>query len=203
MEKLTREAAVKLNGTAVTEEHLLLHAANVAACMGAMAEHFQEDREHWEAVGYLHDYDYERYPDEHLKHTEGPLRTAGVPEEDIRAILSHGYGSCTDVEPVTAMEKSLFTVDELSGIIQAAARMRPNGIEDMEVKSFMKKWKDKKFAAKCDRPLILRGCEMLGLDIRDVSEICIRGMKQHAAELCLTAEALAAGREQASADGQQ
>ena len=194
MDRLTREAAAAINGTAVTQEHLLLHAANVAACMGAMAEHFGADREHWEAVGYLHDYDYEKYPEEHLKHTEEPLREAGVPEEDIRAILSHGYGSCTDVEPVTDMEKALFTVDELSGIIQAAARMRPNGIEDMEVKSFMKKWKDRKFAAGCDRPRIQQGCEMLGMEIRDVAEICIRGMKEHAGELCLTAEALAAGR---------
>ncbi|MBR6950488.1 MAG: HDIG domain-containing protein [Oscillospiraceae bacterium] len=195
MEKLTIREAVSINAGAVTQEHLLLHAANVAACMGAMAEHFGADKDHWAAVGYLHDYDYERYPDEHLKHTAEPLREAGVPEEDIRAILSHGYGSCTDVEPVTDMEKSLFTVDELSGIIQAAARMRPNGIEDMEVKSFMKKWKDRKFAAGCDRSLILQGCEMLGMDVREVAGICIRGMKEHAAELCLTAEALAAGRE--------
>ena len=187
MEKLTIEEARRINAQAVTEEHLLLHAANVAACMGAMAEHFGGDREHWEAVGYLHDYDYQQYPDEHLKHTEEPLRDAGVPEGDIRAILSHGYTVCTDVAPETDLEKSLFTVDELSGIIQPAARMRPNGIEDIELKSFMKKWKDKKFAAKCDRPLILKGCEMLGMDIREVSEICIRGMQEHAAELHLTA----------------
>lgn len=185
MEKLTIEEAKRLNDTMVTEEHLKLHAANVAACMGAMAEHFGQDPEHWKAVGYLHDYDYEKYPEEHLAHTQEPLREAGVPEEDIRAILSHGYTICTDVEPVTEMEKSLFTVDELSGIIQAAARMRPHGITDLELKSFMKKWKDKRFAAKCNRPLILQGCEMLGMDIRDVSEICIRGMKEHAEELGL------------------
>lgn len=185
MEKLTIEEAKRLNDTMVTEEHLKLHAANVAACMGAMAEHFGEDKEHWEAVGYLHDYDYEKYPEEHLQHTEEPLRAAGVPEEDIRAILSHGYTIANDVEPKTNMEKSLFTVDELSGIIQAAARMRPHGITDMEVKSFMKKWKDKKFAAKCNRPLILKGCEMLDMDIREVSEICIQGMKEHAEELGL------------------
>ena len=185
MEKLTIEEAKRLNDTMVTEEHLKLHAANVAACMGAMAEHFGEDKAHWEAVGYLHDYDYEKYPNEHLAHTEQPLREAGVPEEDIRAILSHGYGICTDVEPLTNMEKSLFTVDELSGIIQAAARMRPHGITDLELKSFMKKWKDKRFAAKCNRPLILQGCEMLGMDIKDVAEISIQGMKEHADELGL------------------
>ncbi len=185
MDALTIKEAKRLNDTMVTEEHLILHAANVAACMGAMAEHFGADKEHWEAVGYLHDYDYEKYPEEHLAHTEAPLREAGVPEDDIRAILSHGYGICSDVEPITEMEKSLFTVDELSGIIQAAARMRPNGITDMAVKSFMKKWKDKRFAAGCDRDLILRGCEMLNMDIRDVAEICIRGMQEHADELGL------------------
>jgi len=185
MEKLTLEKAKEINATMVTEEHLILHAANVSAAMGAMAEHFGADKEHWEAVGWLHDYDYEKYPDEHLAHTEEPLRELGVPEEDIRAILSHGYGICTDVEPVTDLEKSLFTVDELTGIVQAAARMRPNGIVDMEVKSFMKKWKDKRFAAKCDRGLILKGCEMLGMDIKDVSAIVIAGMKEHAEELQL------------------
>ncbi len=186
MEKLTLEKAKEINGTMVTEEHLILHAANVSAAMGAMADHFGADREHWQAVGYLHDYDYEKYPEEHLQHTEEPLREAGVPEEDIRAILSHGYGECTEVEPLTEMEKSLFTVDELSGIVQAAARMRPNGITDMELKSFMKKWKDKKFAAGCNRDLILKGCDMLGMDIREVAEITIRGMKEHAEELQLT-----------------
>ena len=154
-----------------------------------MAEHFGEDKEHWEAVGWLHDYDYEKYPDEHLAHTEEPLRELGVPEEDIRAILSHGYSICTDVEPISNMEKSLFTVDELTGIVQAAARMRPNGITDMEVKSFMKKWKDKRFAAKCNRPLILKGCEMLGMEIRDVAAIVIDGMKAHAEELQLDGKA--------------
>ena len=110
-------------------------------------------------------------------------------EEDIRAILSHGYSICTDVEPISNMEKSLFTVDELTGIVQAAARMRPNGITDMEVKSFMKKWKDKRFAAKCNRPLILKGCEMLGMEIRDVAAIVIDGMKAHAEELQLDGKA--------------
>lgn len=185
MERLTIEEARRLNDTMVTEEHLKLHAANVAACMGAMADHFGEEKEHWEAVGYLHDYDYEKYPGEHLAHTEEALLQAGVPQADVRAILSHGYGICTQVEPLTNMEKSLFTVDELSGIIQAAARMRPHGIQDMEVKSFMKKWKDKRFAAKCDRSLILRGCEMLGMDIKELSGICIEGMKAHAEELQL------------------
>ena len=192
MEKLTLETAREINGTLVTQEHLLLHAANVSAAMGAMARHFGEDEEHWQAVGWLHDYDYEKYPQEHLKHTQEPLRALGVPEEDIRAILSHGWGICTDVEPVSLMEKSLYTVDELTGIVQAAARMRPTGIEGMEIKSFMKKWKDRKFAAGCDRELILKGCALLGMDIRDVAQIVIGGMQAHAEELKLTGAALQA-----------
>ena len=189
MDRLTLEKAKEINATTVHEEHLLLHAANVSAAMEAMAKHFGEDPEHWAAVGWLHDYDYEAWPEEHLAHTEEPLRDLGVPEEDIRAILSHGYGICSDVEPLTPMEKSLFTVDELTGIVQAAARMRPAGITDMEVKSFMKKWKDKKFAAGCNRELILQGCEMLEMDLRDVAEIVIEGMKAHAAELKLAGSA--------------
>jgi predicted hydrolase (HD superfamily) len=182
---LTLERAKELNGTMITEDHLILHALNVCYAMGAMARHFGEDEEHWQAIGILHDYDYEKYPEEHLQHTAEPLREAGLTEEEIRAILSHGYGICSDVEPITNMEKSLFTVDELTGIIQACARMRPNGIQDLEVKSFMKKFKDKRFAAKCDRELILKGCAMLNMEVRDVAEICIEGMKAHAEELGL------------------
>ena len=103
----------------------------------------------------------------------------------MRAILSHGYGHRNEVEPKSKMEKSLYTVDELSGIIQAAARMRPNGIGDMDIKSFMKKFKSKGFAAKCNREIILKGCEMLGMDIKEVAEIAIAGMKEHAEELQL------------------
>ena len=182
---LTLERAKELNDTMVTEPHLKVHALSVSAAMRAMARHFDEDAEHWAAVGYLHDYDYEKYPEEHLQHTAEPLRAAGVDEDEIRAILSHGYGICTDVEPVTLMEKSLYTVDELTGIIGACARMRPNGIEDLEVSSFMKKFKDKKFAAKCNRELIKSGCAMLGMNVKDVAALCIEGMKPYAKELGL------------------
>ena len=182
---LTLERATELNNTMVTEDHLILHAKNVCYAMGAMAEHFGEDVEHWQAVGMLHDYDYEKYPEEHLQHTQQPLREAGIDEEDIRAILSHGYEICTDVKPETNLEKSLFTVDELTGIVQACARMRPHGITDLEVKSFMKKFKDKRFAARCDRNTILKGCEMLGMDVKEVAGIVIEGMREHAVELGL------------------
>ena len=182
---LTMERARELNDAMVTEDHLRLHALNVSYAMGAMARHFGEDAAHWEAIGYLHDFDYEKHPDEHLQHTKEPLLAAGVSEEEVRAILSHGYGIVNDVKPETDLEKSLFTVDELTGIIQACARMRPHGITDLEVKSFMKKFKDKHFAAKCNREVILQGCEMLGMELRDVASICIEGMKEHAAELDL------------------
>ena len=182
---LTLEQAKEINKDHVTEESLVIHSLNVSYAMGAMAEHYGADREYWEAIGYLHDYDYQEFPEEHLQHTREPLLAAGVSEEDVRAILSHGYQICTDVEPVTDMEKSLYTVDELTGIIQACARMRPNGITDLEVKSLMKKFKDKKFAAKCNRETILRGCEMLGMDVKEVAAICIEGMKPHAEEIGL------------------
>ena len=182
---LTLERAKELNATMVTEEHLILHALNVCYAMGAMARHFGADEEQWMALGLLHDYDYEKYPEEHLQHTEQPLLEAGVSPEEVRAIMSHGWSILNEVRPESDMEKSLFTVDELTGIIQAAARMRPNGIRDLEVKSFMKKFKDKKFAAKCRRDLILQGCELLGMELRDVAEICIEGMREHAEELGL------------------
>jgi predicted hydrolase (HD superfamily) len=180
---LTIQRAKELLATTTTEPHLFLHAKNVMVAMGGLAEHFGENKEHWMAIGYLHDYDYEQHPDEHLDHTADPLRDAGIAEEEIRAILSHGYTLRNDVEPITNMEKSLFTVDELTGIIQAAARMRPAGITDMEISSFMKKFKDKKFAAKCNRELIKQGCEMLGMEVREVAAICIEAMKEYADEL--------------------
>ena len=180
---LTLERAKELLGTTTTEEHLFLHAKNVSVAMGGLAKHFGEDAQHWLAIGYLHDYDYEQHPEEHLQHTEQPLLAAGLTEEEVRAILAHGWGCCNDVEPITLLEKSLYTVDELTGIIQAAARMRPMGITDMEISSFMKKFKDKKFAAKCDRELIRKGCDMLGMEVKAVSEICIEAMKEYAQEL--------------------
>lgn len=185
---LTIERAKELLNTTTTEEHLFLHAKNVMAAMEGLAKHFGEDSEHWKAIGYLHDYDYEQHPEEHLQYTEEPLKEAGLEDSEVRAILAHGYGIINDVEPITNLEKSLFTVDELTGIIQAAARMRPAGITDMEVSSFMKKFKDKKFAAKCDRELIKKGCEMLEMEVKEVATICIEAMKPYADELQLGAK---------------
>ena len=182
---LTLERAEQLLKTTTTEEHLFLHAKNVSVAMGGMAKHFGEDEAFWMAIGQLHDYDYQKHPDAHLQYTEKELLAEGLTPEEVRAILAHGYGHCNNVEPLTVLEKSLFTVDELTGIIQAAARMRPLGITDMEISSFMKKFKDKKFAAKCDREVIRKGCDMLGMEVRDVAAICIEAMKAHAEELQL------------------
>ncbi len=174
---LTLKKAMEILSKHVTEEHLFQHALAVSAAMGAMAQHYGADMEHWRAVGYLHDVDYEKYPDEHCLHVEELLEPEGVDDADIRAIKAHGYGQCTDVAPLTDLEKSLFTVDELTGIIVAASLMRPAGITSLNVKSLMKKFKDKRFAAKCNRAVILQGCEMLGMDISEVAGLCIRGMQ--------------------------
>lgn len=183
--KLTLEKAKELNKDHVTKDNLIIHCLNVCYAMEGMAKHFGEDPDHWMGVGYLHDFDYEEYPEEHLQHTQDELLALGVDAEDVRAIMSHGYGICTDVEPVTNLEKSLFAVDELTGIIQACARMRPNGITDLTVKSIKKRFKDKRFAAKCNREVIQQGCDMLGMELGEVTGICIEGMRPHAEEIGL------------------
>ena len=147
--QLNMETARRAVEENVREDHLLRHALAVSAAMEAMAEHFGEDAAHWAAVGYAHDVDFERYPEEHCAHVRELLAKYDVDEEDLRAIESHGFGSCSGVEPLTNMEKSLYTVDELTGIISAAALMRPTGISDLGVSSLKKKFKDKRFAVKC------------------------------------------------------
>ncbi|MDD4849395.1 MAG: hypothetical protein PHO10_01700 [Gemmiger sp.] len=177
---LTLPRAKELLATTTTEGHLFEHAQAVSACMGAMAAHFGADAAYWQAVGYLHDYDYQQYPDAHLQHTEQPLRDAGVEEEAVYAILAHGYGLCNQVEPQSPLDKSLYTVDELSGLIAATAKMNPEGIAGVKVSSVKKKFKDKKFAAKIDRAVILDGCSRLGMELGEVIEICLAGMLPYA-----------------------
>ena len=180
---LTLDRAKELLATTTTEGHLFEHAQAVSACMGAMAAHFGQDVEYWQAVGYLHDYDFEQFPEEHLHHTEQPLRDAGVDEDAIYAIMSHGYGLCNQVEPRSEMDKSLYTVDELSGLIAATAKMHPEGIDGLKVSSVKKKFKDKRFAAKIDRAVIEDGCARLGMELADVIGLCIEGMRPFAREL--------------------
>ena len=184
MAKLTLDQAKNILKKHTTEDHLFTHAAAVSAAMGAMAEHFGADKEYWEAVGYLHDVDYEKYPDEHCKHVRELLAPEGVDDETIETIISHGWGLCVDEpEPTTDIEKSLYTVDELTGIVQAYALMRPEGLDGMAVKSLKKKFKDKRFAAKCDRDVIKKGFAMLGMEAGDVMECVIKGMQAHKEEL--------------------
>ena len=178
--KLTLSRAQELLATTTNDPHLLLHARNVRGCMEAFARHFcqpQDEVEHWGAVGYLHDYDYQHFPEEHLKHTEAELLAEGVDAADVRAIMSHGWSICNDVQPATDMEKSLFAVDELSGIVWATSLMRPTGLSDLEPRSVLKKFKDKRFAAKCNRDIIRRGVELLGMDLADAIALCIDGMR--------------------------
>ncbi|MBQ8917917.1 MAG: hydrolase, partial [Oscillospiraceae bacterium] len=130
---------------------------------------FAEEVEAWAMVGLLHDIDFELYPEQHCQKAPELLQAGGVGEEMIHAICSNGYGQCSDVEPVHQMEKVLFTVDELTGLIGAAALMRPSkSVQDMEVSSLKKKFKDKKFAAGCSREVIRQGAEMLGWTMEDL-----------------------------------
>ena len=187
--KLTLERAEEILKKHTTEEHLFTHALAVSSAMGAMAEHFGEDPEYWRAIGYLHDVDYEKFPEEHCKHVRELLAPEGVDEDDIRAIISHGYGLCTEeVKPETNLEKSLFAVDELTGIVMACALMRPTGITDLEVSSLKKEFKDKKFAAKCNREIIKQGAETLGMPLEELMELTIKGMRTEADALGLGAK---------------
>ena len=186
MDSLTLAKAKEILAKHTKEAHLFVHAAAVSAAMEAMAEYYGADAAHWAAIGWLHDVDYEKYPDEHCHHVRELLEPEGVSEEDIGSIISHGYGVVTnEKEPQTDMEKCLFAVDELTGIVHAYALMRPEGMKGMEVKSLKKKFKDKRFAAKCDRDLIQKGIDRLGLDLSVVMEYCIKGMQTHEAELGL------------------
>lgn len=185
MSQLNQQTAQALLQTTTTEPHLFQHARAVSAAMGAMATHFGADKAYWEAVGLLHDYDYQQYPEEHLQHTEQPLRETGVDDISIRAILSHGWGICSEVEPLSDMEKSLYTMDALTGLVSATAKMRPSGIADLTPASVTKKLKDKHFAAGVRRDVILSGIEKLGMERTEIIAICIEGMKLHAQELGL------------------
>jgi len=177
---LTKEKAWTILKKHVTQPHLITHAVAVSAAMGAMAGYFGDEPERWEAIGILHDVDYEKFPEAHLQHARELLEAEALEEADIRAVLSHGYGVCCDVEPKTPLEKSLFAVDELTGIVLATAYMRPTGFEGLELSSLKKKFKDKRFAAGCDREIILRGCEMLGLPPDTVMSLTLAGMKTRA-----------------------
>lgn len=154
------------------------HAETVSKVLGEFAKEFDGDRvEFWRAVGMLHDIDFELYPEQHCAKADEMLRELGLDEALIHAVVSHGYGICYNVEPTLYMEKVLFAVDELTGLIGAAALMRPTGISDMEPKSVIKKFKDKKFAAGCNRDVIRQGADMLGMELSELIARTIDAMR--------------------------
>ena len=162
----------------------LQHALTVAAVMKRFAEQQGEDAEYWEIVGMLHDVDFELYPEQHCQKAPEMLREAGVPDDVIRAVCSHGYGQCSDIKPERIMEKILFATDELTGLIGAAALMRPSkSVQDMELKSLKKKFKDKSFAAGCSRDVIRQGAEMLGWELDELLSKTLDAMRDCEAEL--------------------
>ena len=154
------------------------HAETVSKVMGELAKEFDPDRvDFWAAVGMLHDIDFELYPEQHCVKANEMLHELDIDEEMIHAVVSHGYGICADVEPTEFMEKVLFATDELTGLIGAAALMRPTGISDKEVKSIKKKFKDKKFAAGCSRDVITTGAQMLGWELDTLFQKTLDAMR--------------------------
>ena len=178
--ELTREQALALLKKYNKEPFHILHALTVEGVMRWFAQDqgFDAEIDFWGLCGLLHDVDFEVYPEEHCRKAPELLAEVNASEEMVHAICSHGYGLCSDVEPVHQMEKILFAVDELTGLIGAAARMRPSkSVMDMEVSSLKKKFKDKKFAAGCSRDVILGGAEKLGWTIEETMEKTILAMR--------------------------
>ena len=176
--ELTREQALALLQKYNKEAFHIQHALTVEGVMRWFAQENGEDVEFWGLCGLLHDIDFEVYPEEHCKKAPELLAEVNASQEMVHAICSHGYGLCCDVEPVLLMEKILFTVDELTGLIGAAARMRPSkSVMDMELSSLKKKFKDKKFAAGCSREVIKQGADMLGWTLDEVLDKTILAMR--------------------------
>ena len=154
------------------------HAETVSKVMGEFAKEYDPERvDFWRSVGMLHDIDFELYPEQHCVKANELLHELDIDEEVIHGVICHGYGICIDVAPEAYMEKVLFATDELTGLIGAAALMRPTGLEGMEVKSLKKKFKNKKFAAGCSRDVIRRGAEMMGMELSELIEKTIRAMQ--------------------------
>lgn len=190
---VTREAAAGLLKKYNKEEFHLLHALTVEGVMRWYANDFgfADEADYWATIGLLHDVDFECFPDEHCKKAPELLREIGADEAMIKSICSHGYGLCTDIKPEHLMEKTLFAADELTGLIWAAALMRPSkSVSDMELKSLKKKYKDKKFAAGCSREVIAQGAEMLGWELDTLLEKTLEAMRSCEAEVTANLEKL-------------
>ena len=182
----TREQALALFRKYNKSESLLKHAFAVEGVMKYMARKSGEDEEKWGIIGLVHDLDYEMYPEQHCIMTEKILRENFWPEEYIRAVLSHGWGLASDVEPVSLLEKTIFAIDELTGLVATSALVRPSkSVLDMEARSVRKKWNDKRFAAGVDRTVIEKGASMLGVSLDDLITDCIMGMRGVAEDIGL------------------
>lgn len=178
--KISEEEAWKLLKKYNKNEFHLVHGATVSAVMRYFAENngYEDEAYFWAIVGLLHDVDFEKYPEEHCKKAPELLREIGAEDELIHAVCSHGYGICVDIKPEHLMEKILFACDELTGLIGAAALMRPSkSVQDMELKSLKKKFKDKRFAAGCSRNIIRQGAEMLGWTLDELLTKTLEAMK--------------------------
>jgi predicted hydrolase (HD superfamily) len=182
----TREQAFELLKKYNNSESLLKHAFSVEAVMRYMAHKSGEDENKWGIIGLIHDLDYEMYPEQHCKMTEKILRENNWPEDYIRAVLSHGWGLASDVEPYTRLEKTIYAIDELTGLVATSALVRPTrSVLDMEARSVKKKWNDKKFAAGVNREVIEKGAELLGVSLDELITDCIMGMREAAEEIGL------------------
>lgn len=182
----TREKSLELFKKYNSSESLLKHALSVEAVMRYMARKAGEDEERWGVIGLIHDLDYEMYPEQHCKMTEIILKENGWPEDYIRAVLSHGWGLASDIEPLSRLEKTIYAIDELTGLVTTSALVRPTkSVLDMEARSVKKKWNDKKFAAGVNRSVIEKGAAMLGVSLDDLIEDCIMGMREVAEEIGL------------------
>jgi predicted hydrolase (HD superfamily) len=182
----SREEAFSLLKEYNKSEGLIKHALAVEGVMRYCARKRGEDEEKWGLIGLVHDLDYEQFPEQHCRKTEEILTAHNWPAEYIRAVVSHGWGICTDVEPQSELEKVLYTVDELVGLVVATALVRPSrSVLDMKTKSVKKKWKDKSFAAGVNRDVIEKGAEMLGAELSEIIDDVIMGMREVADEIGL------------------
>jgi predicted hydrolase (HD superfamily) len=182
----TRESALELFKKYNKTESLLRHALSVESVMRYMAAKNGEDQEKWGIIGLIHDLDYEMYPEQHCVMTDKILKENNWPEEYIRAVMSHGWGLVTDVRPETLLEKTIYAIDELTGLVATSALVRPSkSVLDMEARSVKKKWSDKRFAAGVDRSVIENGVEMLGVTLDELITDCIMGMRTAAKEIGL------------------
>jgi len=182
----TREEAYQLLTEYNKSDSLIKHALAVEGVMRYFARKRGEDEEKWGVIGLVHDLDYEKFPEEHCHKSEEILKEKDWPEEYIRAVVSHGWGLCSEVEPQTELEKVLYTIDELTGLVVTTALVRPSkSVMDVKVKSVKKKWKDKRFAAGVDRSIIEKGAQMLGMELSDIIADTIAGMQEVAEEIGL------------------